>query len=352
MPIQNHVVLLQAIVFLAFVSSAYCYCQRPGFICMNNGNCTFEKKCICDKDWAGYDCRSPSKYVDCYKRCSNHGTCVLGTYCYCDFGYYGDNCEKKNETITCNMFSMDVTMRTPGQRFISLHGYDDCTLKFDKPSLAKNEYAFKRTFPMVPNRGTPCDGYRREQLGPGVFSYTMAMSVQRKKQTFAPLDWMTEFTCTYERTANGTVKTNEDYKRFEVDIVDYLQYPLLNGAGTTQSKEFSLVFFSNITDHEVLVVELVMHNVMNSMKMHELIVDGCKTFSGENLIMNDQFVADHLRQDGNRVTGTWVTINPLNEAMEIYFDYKVRVCSGQCSKPVCDVKRIAETQPGVRIVLQ
>ncbi|XP_060074958.1 EGF-like domain containing protein 1 [Ylistrum balloti] len=352
MPIQNHVVLLQALAFLAFVVSAYSYCQRPGFICMNKGNCTFDKKCQCDKNWAGYDCRAPAKYVDCYKRCNNHGTCVLGTYCYCDFGWYGDNCEKQNETITCNMFSMDVAMRTPGKRVISLHGSDDCSLKLDKTEMAKNEFVYKRTFPMMASPGSPCEGYQREELGPGVFSYTLAMSVQRKHTTFAPLDWITEFTCTYERTANGSVTRNEEYKRFEVDIVDYLQYPLQNGAGTTQSKEFSLVFFSNLTDHEVLVVELVMYNAQTSLKMYDIIVDGCTTFNGKNLLFGDQFVADHLRQDGTRVSGTWVTLNPLNEAVELYFDYKVRVCKGQCSKPVCEVSRIPENRPGVRIVLQ
>ncbi|XP_069122539.1 EGF-like domain-containing protein 2 [Argopecten irradians] len=346
----NHVMLLQAVVFLAFVTSVISYCQRPGFICMNRGNCTEEKKCQCERGWAGYDCRAPAKYLDCYKRCSNHGTCVLGTYCYCDFGYYGDNCEKKNETIQCNMFSMDITMKTPGDRVISLHGADGCTLKRDKSPAAKNEYSFKRTFSMTPLPGSPCDGYRREQLGPGVFSYTLPMSVQRKKKTFAPLDWMTEFTCTYERTAKSSVQTNEDYKRFEVDLVDYLQNPV--EPPLTQSKEFSLVFFSNDTDYEVLVIELVMYNAMNSVKMYEIIMDGCKTFSGETMLMSDQYVADHLRNDNRRqVTGTFVTLHPLNEAIEVFFDYKVRVCKGQCSKPICDHKRIPETRPGTRINL-
>ncbi|OWF46349.1 EGF-like domain-containing protein 2 [Mizuhopecten yessoensis] len=350
MSIQNHVVLLQALTFLAFVMYAYSYCQRPGFICMNKGNCTADRTCKCDRGWGGYDCRAPQKYVNCRKRCSNHGICVMNGLCYCQFGYYGDNCEKKNETISCNMFSMDVTMATPGKRDISLRGADECGLS--KVPSRPGEYVYKRSFPMVPNPGTPCDVYQREHLGPGMFSYTMSMSVKRRKQIFSPLDWVTEFICTYERSANGSTKPKEDYKLFDVDILDYLNHPIQSGAKTTMSKEFFLVFFSNKTDYEVLVKELHMYNVWTGEKLNTLIKAGCRTYVGKLKLFDEPIVGEHVRYDGTAVQGTFVNFHPINEPFEIFFDYKVQICKGQCSKPFCHATKIQEARPGLRLILE
>jgi hypothetical protein len=53
---------------------------RPVYrTCANRGNCTRPNTCVCEKGWAGPDCRTPL----CAQECQNGGKCVAPDTCHC-----------------------------------------------------------------------------------------------------------------------------------------------------------------------------------------------------------------------------------------------------------------------------
>ena len=64
--------------------------------CSNNGLCSQDGTCKCDKGYTGFNCSKEDKPVTCPNNCSSHGLCNNGT-CTCNQGFGGPDCS----TNTC-----------------------------------------------------------------------------------------------------------------------------------------------------------------------------------------------------------------------------------------------------------
>ncbi len=75
------------------------FCNGTGVCIGGVGN--QPTSCLCDRDWAGLECK---EYLRCNSYCKNGGTCYYDAAtkapkCLCTFNFEGETCDKQKKSI-------------------------------------------------------------------------------------------------------------------------------------------------------------------------------------------------------------------------------------------------------------
>ncbi|XP_033733319.1 EGF-like domain-containing protein 2 [Pecten maximus] len=330
---------------LTFVVLVNSYCQRPGFYCQNYGKCTDQQKCDCPVGFRGFDCRIPQWVPECANNCSNHGECVTtmgSNWCYCDYGYYGENCSIKNDTVNCGPKNITIVTHLSSAKSVSLHGHPMC--QFARVNAGPNVYRYELTIDRIPTPGHPCAGALHTMvIDPTTTVQMFHIEIQTGFGLVAPLDWITEFECTYKSSTVGATREKLDAKPYEVKLLDSHYDHKTNGE-IPMYQEFSLEFTPSPTlrgpDAHLVVWDLVVFDSKTSRRVAEILKDGCLTIPGEERL---------LGPPAQSQKGIVLTFAPVNKDTFLFYDYKVKICEGQCPRLSCSGEPIPREWVGFNV---
>ncbi|OWF46348.1 EGF-like domain containing protein 2 [Mizuhopecten yessoensis] len=336
--------LLVGLTFVVLVNS---YCQRPGFYCQQFGRCSENQTCECPTGFRGFDCRIPKWVPTCVNNCSGHGQCVTTwnrDWCYCDYGYFGKNCETKNDTIICGSKNITIVTHVSSDKAVVLHGHPMCM--FSRVPAGRHVYKYELTVDRMPPPGHPCAGALHTMVIDSSTTVQMFhVEIQSSFGIVTPLDWITEFECTYRNTVTGSSQPKLDVQRYEVKLLDSQYEPQPNGEVPIYN-EFSLEFTPtpsvNVPDAHAMVWDLKVYDAEKTRPIADILVDGCLTIAGEERLLGPPAALVAQR-------GVVLTFAPVNKDTYLFFDYKVKICDGQCPQPPCAGKPIPKNWIGFNV---